>query len=140
MKKVMYFLVSAAMILAVSSCGGGSSSPSSIEKSIYSQFQKGNYEKGIEIYFDNISGDDDAGKPKSADETKEAVKAFAGKVKQSIDAKGGIKKFEIVEEKIAEDGKTATVASKITYGDGSGDEQSTKYVKQDGKWKIVFGK
>ncbi|MDR0833783.1 MAG: DUF4878 domain-containing protein [Candidatus Symbiothrix sp.] len=136
MKKVMSLFVAAIAVLAVSSCGGGKS-PADIEKSIYTQFQKGNYERGLDIYFANI----DTGEGET---DKEQVKAVAEKIKasatQGFEKKEGIKSFEILEETIAEDGETATVKTKIIAGDGSEDTQTTKYVKRDGKWKIVFGK
>jgi hypothetical protein len=142
MKKTMSFVIAAAVMVFAASCGGSkSNSPADIEKTIYAQFQKGNYEKGMELYFANIDGD--SSKDISTDDkAKEAemVKAFAAKAKESIDAKGGIKNFEIVAETISEDGETARVESKTTYGDGSTQDQTSKYVKKDGEWKIVFGK
>ncbi|GHT43813.1 hypothetical protein AGMMS49965_18380 [Bacteroidia bacterium] len=141
MKKVMNLVVAALATIAVSSCagGGGSNSPADIEKSIYSQFQKGNFEKGMELYFDNIENNE-APNPDASDERQKVVKEFAQKAKQTVEAKGGIKDFEVLEEAIAEDGETAMVKSKTTYGDGSEQSQSSKYVKKDGQWKIVFGK
>ncbi|GHT22320.1 hypothetical protein AGMMS4957_12370 [Bacteroidia bacterium] len=141
MKKVMNLVVAALAMIAVSSCAeGGSNSPADIEKSIYSQFQKGNFEMGMELYFDNIEKDDASNSDASSDERQQAVKEFAQKTKQTVEAKGGIKDFEVLEEAIAEDGETAMVHIKITYGDGSEQPESRRYVKKDGQWKIVFGK
>ncbi|GHT07223.1 hypothetical protein AGMMS49525_16290 [Bacteroidia bacterium] len=141
MKKVMSLLVAVLAMLAVSSCGGGKS-PADIEKSIYTQFQKGNYEKGLDIYFANIDQGDEA-KDQGQKQVDAQIKALAEKVKasaaQGFEIKAGVKSFEILEETIAEDGETATVQTKIIYGDGSEDTQSSKYVKRGGKWKIVFG-
>ena len=52
----------------------------------------------------------------------------------SIDSKGGIKKFEIVEEKII--GETAEVTIKIHFGDGTTQTDKSSLIKEDGKWKI----
>jgi hypothetical protein len=115
-------------------------SPAAIEKSIYAQFQKGNFEKGMEIYFAHA---DEESKMFSASEKAlkiEMIKGFAEKVKEDIVEKGGLKDFEIVSEEIEEDGATAFVESKLTFGDGSTQEETTKYVKNDGKWKIALEK
>ncbi|GAP71480.1 hypothetical protein SAMD00024442_129_3 [Candidatus Symbiothrix dinenymphae] len=127
--------MTASVAMFVASCGGGNS-PADIEKSVYSQIQKGNYEKGVEILFDNLDGD----KTPTAEEKMQFVNGFSEKAKQSMEAKGGVKSFEIVEEVISEDGASATVKSKITYGDGSTKEESSKYVNKDGKWKFTLAK
>lgn len=44
---------------------------------------------------------------------------------------------EILSEEIAEDGNTAVVKAKITYGDGTTDDQKFKLVKNaDGDWRL----
>jgi len=129
---VRIFLVGIIAVTAVN-CGGSGTSPADIEKAIYSQFQKGNYEAGIKIYFENSTAE-------KTEEQSEIIKAFAEKQKESFEAKGGIKKFEIIEETIDESGETAIVVTKITFGDGSEKEERNKYVKVDGKWKISAGK
>jgi hypothetical protein len=60
---------------------------------------------------------------------------FASKMKETMDEKGGLKEFKIVNENISADGETATVDVALTYGDGSTEEQTNKYQKVDGKWK-----
>jgi hypothetical protein len=139
MKKVMSLLVAATAVFAVS-CGGsgGSKSPADIEKSIYSQFQSGNYQKGLEIYFANIDKGDNEQTAEAKEKEAAYIKALAEKVK--ADQKNQITKFEILEETIAEDGETATVKVKFTTGDGKESEQTSKYVKKDGQWKIVYSK
>ena len=137
MKKIMYSLFAAIIALFAVSCGGGGNSPADIQKSIYSQFQKGNYEKGVDIWFDNLDGDDSA---QMGGEKAQMVKAFAEKTKEGMEKKGGIKSFEIVEENISEDGESAIVTTKVVYGDGSEDMEKAKFVKVDGKWKLKFGK
>jgi predicted SnoaL-like aldol condensation-catalyzing enzyme len=135
MKKAFGFLMAAAVTVLVASCGGGNT-PSSIEKSIYSQMVSGNYEKAVEILADNL----DSEKTPSAEERAEFITGFTEKAKESAEAKGGLKSFEIVSEEIAEDGLSATVTSKIVYGDGSEDSPTSKYIKKDGKWKLSMGK
>jgi hypothetical protein len=132
MKKVFSLLTAAAFVFLAASCGGGNS-PASIEKSIHAQMQKGNYKKAVEMMFDNMDG-------LKEEPTEEQMAAFVGKVEASDKEHGGIKSFEIVSEDISEDGLTAEVTSKIVYGNGKEDTQTTKYVKKDGKWKMSMGK
>ena len=88
------------------------------------------------MLFENVESDDDT----PAEQKAEVMKAFTEKTKQSADAKGGLKSFEILEEKIAEDGKTATVTTKVTYGNGTEDTQNSTYVNKDGVWKLNMKK
>jgi predicted metal-dependent phosphoesterase TrpH len=131
----MNFLVITAIALFAVSCGGGSNTPAGIEKAVYSQLKSGNYEKAVEILFDNLDGTDEATKDKA-----QSVAAFAEKVKESSEEHGGIKDFEILEEKISDDGETATVKTKVIFGNGSENTETNEYVKKDGKWKLSIGK
>jgi uncharacterized alkaline shock family protein YloU len=136
MFKVKSILAVAAIALLAASCGGGSNSPSGITKSIYSQFQKGNYEKGVEVFVAHLDSDEEG----TAEEKQQFIKGFTEKAKASMDEQGGIKSFEIVKETISEDGVKATVETKVTYGDGSTKDESLGFVKKDGAWKISLGK
>ncbi|MDR0332643.1 MAG: DUF4878 domain-containing protein [Dysgonamonadaceae bacterium] len=142
MKKFFSVLVVATIILFTVNCGGGSSSssiggknsPASIEKEIYNQMKKGNYEK----VFDHIAGFDSD--EISATDRREIVKALSEKAKQSADAQGGLKDFEILSETISDDGLTATVETKLVFGNGSEETQTSKYVKTDDKWQLAMDK
>ena len=138
MKKVLSFLTVAVIAFFTVNCGGGKSSngPASIEKSIYVQLQKGNYEKAVEIMLKNL----DTEKDPSAEESAQFLSAFTEKAKESNEAKGGIKSFEIVGEEFSEDGLSATVSTKIVYGNGNEATETSKYVNKDGKWKLSMGK
>ena len=132
MKK--YFnLLSLATIMLFASCGGGGNTPASIEKSMYQQFQKGNYKKGIDILMENLD---------ATAEQKAQFSAFFNdeKIKKEAENSGGIKSFEIVKEEISEDGLSAVVETKIVYTDDTEKTQSTNYVKKDGKWYLSMGK
>ncbi|MDH6354517.1 PBP1b-binding outer membrane lipoprotein LpoB [Dysgonomonas sp. PH5-45] len=137
MKKVFNFLAIAVIALLFASCSDNS--PAGIEKAIYNQMQKGDFEKAVETMISNMDGYD-KDNDKSAEEKAQVIAAFAAKAKQGAEAKGGIKSFEIVNEDIAEDGLTATVSTKVIYGDGSEDTKDTSYIKKDGKWKIKMDK
>ena len=139
MKKIFSVLAVVAIAFFTANCGGGSgggNNPASIEKSIYTQMQKGNFEKAVEIMLENLDSD----KIPSAEEKAQFLTTFTKKAKQSFDAKGGIKSFEILGEEISEDGLKATVTSKIVFGNGEEETNKSKYVKVDGKWKFSMGK
>jgi hypothetical protein len=138
MKKLVSLSV-VALLFVMTSCSSKQYTPSGIVKAIYGQLQKGNYEKAIEIMFENATNKDEK---TDAKQIKETVKAFAEKVKGSIEEKGGLRSFEIVKETIAEDGKSAQVTVKATYGDGSTEEDTNRFVKnEDGKWEMnIFNK
>lgn len=137
MKKLFYYLVALAMVLSVVNCGGKSvNSPAGIEKSIYTQLHKGDYKKAAELLVDNLV----SGKEETPEEKVQFVKIFEQKAKQSVEAKGGIKSFEVEKEEIAADGLSAIVSTKILFNDGSEKTETTKYVKKDNAWKISMNK
>lgn len=67
---------------------------------------------------------------------KAMLAAMLDKAKKKIEAKGGIKDIEVVSETIDEDGKTAKVVLKTTYGDGSTEEKTNRMVLEKGTWKM----
>ena len=143
MKKIFSFLAVAVIAFFAVSCGGNKGAntgvkggPASIEKTIYAQLQKGNYAKAVEIMVENL----DNIKASSAEETAQMLSAFTEKAKESNEAKGGVKSFEVLEEEISEDGLSAVVSTKIVYGNGEEKTETSKYVKKDGKWKLSMGK
>ena len=131
MKKVFSFLAVAAIMFFAASCGG-SNTPAGIQKAIYTQVQKGNYEKALDIMIDNLDAKDG--------ESVEVLRSFVDKAKKSDEVKGGLKSFEILSEEFSEDGLSATVTTKFVYGDGSEKTNDTNYVQKDGKWKLSMGK
>ena len=132
MRRLVKFLLVGIIAVAAASCGGGKSSskdssPAEIEKTLYGYFQEGEFEKGINFYFDHSTIE-------KTEEHEEIMSLFSVKAKESMEKKGGIEKFEVIEETIDEEEGTAIVISKITYGDGTEDEESAKFTKVDGKW------
>jgi hypothetical protein len=137
MRIVSSFLVAAFIIVAAVGCGGlGGDTPTSITKSIYSQLQSGNYEKGIEVFTSYLDSD----KTPTAEEKKQFIEGFSAKAKDTMDKKGGVKSFTIVNETISSDGISATVEAQVTYGNGKTEEEKLKFIKKDGQWKINLGK
>ena len=136
MKKI-FLAITAILFFAVSCNDGGGNTPAGIEKAIYSQLQKGNYEKAVEIMF---AVDSKEAKENASATNKEELAAIAEKAKQSVEAQGGIKSFRITKEEISKDGLTAVVTSTIVYGSGKEDTKQSKYVNEDGKWKLSMDK
>jgi len=133
MRKVFSVLVLAAVVLFTANCGGGNT-PASIEKSMLTQIQKGNYDGAIKVMMDNL----DATK-----EQKGQMAAFvtSDKLKQEFEKDGNaLKSFEIVSEEISEDGKSAVVTTKMISADGKEDTKTSKYVNKDGKWLMAMDK
>ena len=128
MKKILSLLIVSTIMLLFVNCGG-ENTPAEIEKSIYTQMKRGNYEKAMDIMINNS-----ADYNQDAPEKSQVIKSFAQKAQQSADAKGGIKSFEIVDEYISEDGLSATIEVKIIYGNGSEDTKRSPYIKEGNKW------
>jgi hypothetical protein len=97
--------------------------------------------KDYQSFVDCISIDNSNSTPEMVAQKKEyLVTMMKEKVGKSIDEKGGIKSYEVLDEKINQDGQRATVKLKYTYGDGSTNEQDTNLIKDNGQWKIVLNK
>lgn len=135
MKKVFYFGMLAIAILVMAACSSSNNPGDALKK--YGQYlQNGDYENFVEgLAFD---GNQDAGKVK---EQKEAlVSILKEKVSKEYEKKGGIKDIEILSEQIAEDGNTAVVKTRYTYGNGETEEEEQQMVKKDGKWLMSMNK
>lgn len=62
------------------------------------------------------------------------------KAKPQIEKKGGIISYQITSEEISEDATKATVKYSMEYGNGSTDNEKSKLINVDGKWKLDPGK
>lgn len=130
----------AAFAFGMTSCGSGgpkAKSPAKIEMEMWEQMQKGNYDKAFDLWYDNVNKTEQEMK---TNENKEAWREIFGKTQAEADQKQGISDVELIEETFSEDGTKATVKVKCTYGDGTTNESSSKYVLVDGKWMIDLGK
>lgn len=135
MKKFFYLGLFTALLFVISSCGGAST-PGEAAKKYIEYVQNGEYEK----FVDGIAFNEkmDAAKVK---EEKDALNAIMKeKVSKDIEKKQGIKKIEILSEEVSEDGNTAKVLLKQTYGNGEVKEETSDMIKQDGVWKMNMGK
>lgn len=121
MKKLVVLIIIVASIFGMSACK--SASPSDTVKAYYEALQVPDYEKALS--YTDISDQEEIQKQL------EKFKGFNMKVVS----------FEILSEKISEDGNSATVDVKqsVTSSFNETPEESTKtlnLVKVDGKWKL----
>ncbi len=137
MKKVWNVLALVGLVVAFTNCSGCcDKGPAAIEKSIYKELQKGDYHQAAELLVSNL----DTSEESTAEEKEQTIQLFAEKAQSSMEAKGGIKSFEITEEAISEDGLSAVVSTKVVYGDNTEKVEQTKYVNKDGVWKMSLNK
>ncbi len=117
-------LLSAALCLAA--CGI-SSSPEATAKRFYKAIADGDYSRALE-YTD------------LDEEDTELYYALMEKARLSVEEKGGIKKIEVEELPDAdgadEDPQHAVVFARISYADGSSQEEYCEMVSTDGKWRV----
>ncbi len=117
----------------MASCGGGAAStPESVVEKAYNCLQDKDYAGYLEL----IDYKEKDGK--TPDEIrKEALPMLEAKAQALIQKKGGIKSWEILETKIAEDGNSAKVKVKQVYENGDEDNNNMKLVKkEDGTWML----
>lgn len=108
-------------------CGGSSApsksdSPKDVVEQVSNLLVKGDLEKSLNFY-DGV-----------ADEESKAF--LLGLMQMGMEATQGLKAFEILEENIAEDGTTAKVKVKYTYGDDTEKNTTENLVKTDSGWKL----
>lgn len=133
MKKLLFAIVALVASFTLSSCGG--SSPSDVASKSIDLLMDKDYEGYVDqLYFNS----DDA------EAVKKAKKLYVGLL-EAADAKAEkekteIKSYELVSEKISEDGKTAKVKFEVTYEDGDKEEQTVDLINVDGEWKVDSGK
>ena len=140
MKKINVCLLFSGLLLAffMTSCGGGGSSilsqtPSDVVKASIDDLKSKNYKGTIKYYVrkDGVAF------------TKEDTVKMTGLCTMAgneLEKNQGLKEVKILEEKIATDGKTATVKYKMQYNNGKEDDQEATLNKVNGDWLIVVGK
>ncbi len=114
-----------AMVLVAVSCGGGASTPSEKALEMVEYLQNGDYEG----YIDALHYDE----PITEQERSEYIVLYTQKGAMMFDS--GIDSFEVVSEKLSEDGNSAEVEMTITLKNGKVmDDASFNFVKIDGEW------
>ena len=129
MKKLVYLLVTMALMgsITLASCtsfGGGAKAdtPTATFEKYVKTLQDGNYDKVVDMLAD-------------ADQATDEERAFVVELfKAGMEELGGIKSCEVLEETIAEDGNTAKLKVKYTYGNGEEKEGTETLVKTEEGW------
>ncbi|MCX6288045.1 MAG: DUF4878 domain-containing protein [Bacteroidetes bacterium] len=139
MKKINVCLILTGLLLAflLTSCGGGgggiiSKTPSDVVKTALNNLKAKDYPGVIKYYVrkDGVAF------------TKEDTQKFTGLctwATQEYEKKQGLKDIQILEEKISEDGLTATVKYKLQFNNGTDSDDKVNLKKVNGDWFIVIG-
>ncbi len=120
-------MLAAMMVCAFAFVGCQKNTPRAYVDKFYTALKKKDYATVVDMMPDTkeLSKEDKEG-------AIEMMKLFDGFA-------GGVKDYEIVSEEIAEDGKTATVTVKVTYGTGDVQESEEKFMKTDKGWQPAMG-
>jgi hypothetical protein len=128
--KVLFSFLMLGAVMFLFSCGGAGSSgsPSSTIKEFIHKVEKSDFEGALGcIALEGKTLDKDS---------KGKLMLLISMAKGELDKKKGMKSMDVITETIAPDGNNATVKMKLTYGDGSTNEEDYKLVKEEGKWKL----
>ena len=130
MKKLFSTLaVALVALIAFTACGGHENSPQGVAKAAMEALQSGD----AEAYFDLMDGAEES---QNREQTVALIKEKAFK---SIEAKDGIKSYEIIEpeEPIAADADKAAIKVNVFYGNGQEEGKTLRLKKDDnGNWKL----
>ena len=113
------------------SCSGGGNSPAGVSKSFLLKVERGDTEAAAKMF---------EGMENATEEEMQKSKALLDESSKEIALKGGVKKVDVLNETISEDGQNASVEMKVTYGNGEEDESTTKLIKTEDGWKLTLGK
>lgn len=137
MKKLSLTLMVLALFVTFMfcSCGGGNNKgPANISMKLWEQVQKENYKKAAEIWYDNADFGEKAAEAEAAKE--ESITLLSSKLEESRANQPKITNVKMVKEEIDEEQGEASVTVLLTYDNGEEDEETDKYKKVDGAWKI----
>ena len=129
MKRMMYGLL---VLVAIIVMACSSYSPGGAALKYYNDVKNGNYE----AYVEGIAFKEEI----TAEDKEQFVTLMKEKADKEYKKKEGISKVEMLSEEMAEDGQTATVTMKITYGNGETEESDVAMVLKDGAWKMDMKK
>ena len=134
MKKLITLSFLVVAVLSFISCSP--SSPGKALKSYLTDLKNENYESFIKgVYFP-----EDMDEQRKKKDEAQLLAIIKEKGAKEYEKKGGVKSIEILSETISEDGKSAVVEYKQTFGNGEEEKQSQKMIKKDDKWFIDMRK
>ena len=126
---MMYGLL---VLVAIIVMACSSNTPGGAALKYYNDVKNGNYE----AYVEGIAFKEEI----TAEDKEQFVTLMKEKADKEYKKKEGISKVEMLSEEMAEDGQTATVTMKITYGNGETEESDVAMVLKDGAWKMDMKK
>lgn len=134
MKKLtlLFGFIAFVFSLGMQSCGSAGNSPGAVVKKSFNLMAEKRLDKVMELY---VKKD---GTALTKEESAKMTGLFSMAIAE-LEKKQGIKTMDIIEEKISEDGKTANVKYKITYGNGETNEDDSELVKVNDEWKLTTG-
>lgn len=122
--KKLALVFSAIILMGMTLVSCSKPTPSSITADCIEYLKQGDYAAYVNTF--------DA----TNEEKAELLELFEEKGKAIVEKQKGIASYEIVEEKISEDGLTAVVIARITYGNGDTDDNNKfNFVKVNDEWK-----
>lgn len=134
MKKLITLGFLVVAVLSFISCSP--SSPGKALKSYLTDLKNENYESFIKgVYFP-----EDMDEQRKKKDEAQLLAIIKEKGAKEYEKKRGVKSIEILSETISEDGKSAVVEYKQTFGNGEEEKQSQKMIKKDDKWFIDMRK
>ena len=134
MKRVINLSFLVVAIVSLVACSP--TTPGKALKSYLTDLKNENYESFIKgVYFP-----EDMDEQRKKKDEAQLLAIIKEKGAKEYEKKGGVKSIEILSETISEDGKSAVVEYKQTFGNGEEEKQSQKTIKKDDKWFIDMRK
>lgn len=127
---IVVSLMISSLLFIICSCSTSSSTssgtPGDITKNLWKYIEKNDFDAILKMM--------DTGGKEMDEDYKGKLQALVEASSKEIENKGGIKSMEVVNEDIDEEGKTAEVELKITYGNGDIHNERANLVNVNGKW------
>jgi len=127
--------VYAVCVLALASLLAACSLASSPEKTVET-FYRAVAEKEMDKAIEQLAlGEVSAGEMVLA---KGLLQMAIGVLAVEIESNGGLKRIDVLESTVAEDGQSARVRVKLIFNNGKDDTQSDRLRLEEGKWKMTL--
>ena len=128
MKRTMTVVLAlmVACTMALVACGGKGSAKADTPTATFEKYadyiKKGDFAKAVDI----LEGSNEA--------TKEQKEFIVALMQEASKENGGVTSYEVLNEEISEDGMTAKIKVKYTWGNGKTKETTEKLVKTENGW------